>query len=159
MLVLQHNCRKTYAITIVALELGLQLGVGLVCLQEPYIDRDFNHPGYLLYWPEGQRRDCRVAIGAQRDLLDQLVIEARTDLISHPYMLTVDIWDLGQAQEKARRTRIVNCYDNWVGASCRWIGKSPRRRRAIEDADWEQLTIGRCLLLGDFNAHSPLWNP
>jgi hypothetical protein len=107
----------TYAITIAALELGLQLGVGLVCLQEPYIDRDFNHPGYLLYWPEGQRRDCRVAIGAQRDLLDQLVIEARIDLISHPYMLTVDIWDLGQAQEKARRTRIVNCYDNWVGAS------------------------------------------
>jgi hypothetical protein len=74
-------------------------------------------------------------------------------------MLTVDIWDLGRAQEKARRTRIVNCYDNWVGASCCWMGESPRRRRAIEDADWGQLIMGRCLLLGDFNAHSPLWNP
>ena len=91
MLVLQHNCRRAYAITIAALELGLQLGVGLACLQEPYIDRDFSHGGYLLYWPEGGRRDCRVVIAVRRDLLDQLIIEARTDLISHPYILTVDI--------------------------------------------------------------------
>ena len=159
MLVLQHNCRKNYAITIAALELGLQLGVGLACLQEPYIDREFSHPGYLLYWPEGERRDCRVVIAVRRDLLDQLIIEARTDLINHPYILTVDVWDLGRAQERAQRTRIVNCYDNWVGANCCWLGESPRRRRAIEDADWRQLITGRCLLLGDFNAHSPLWNP
>ena len=24
---------------------------------------------------------------------------------------------------------------------------------------WDQIIEGRCLLLGDFNAHSPLWNP
>ena len=102
MLVLQHNCRRAYAITIAALELGLQLGVGLACLQEPYIDRDFCHGGYLLYWPKGGRRSCRVVIAVRRDLLDQLIIEARTDLISHPYILTVDIWDLDRAREKAR---------------------------------------------------------
>ena len=159
MLVLQHNCRRAYAITIAALELGLQLGVGLACLQEPYIDRDFSHGGYLLYWPEGGRRDCRVVIAVRRDLLDQLIIEARTDLISHPYILAVDIWDLDRAREKARRTRVINCYDNWVGASRCWQGENPRRRRAIEDVNWECLIRGRCLLLGDFNAHSPLWNP
>ena len=38
MRLLQHNCRKTYAVTIAALEAGLKLGVGLACLQEPYID-------------------------------------------------------------------------------------------------------------------------
>ena len=135
MLVLQHNCRRAYAITIAALELGLQLGVGLACLQEPYIDRDFSHGGYLLYWPEGGRRDCRVVIAVRRDLLDQLIIEARTDLISHPYILTVDIWDLDRAREKARRTRVINCYDNWVGASRCWQGENPRRRRAIEDVN------------------------
>ena len=57
MLVLQHNCRWTYAVNIAALELGLQLGVGLACIQEPYIDRDFSHPGYLFYWPEWARKD------------------------------------------------------------------------------------------------------
>ena len=98
--------------TIAALELGLQLGVGLACLQEPYIDRDFNHRGYLLYWLEEERRSCRVAIAVHKDLLDQLIIEARTDLISHPYILVVDIWDLGRAQERVRKTRVVNCYDN-----------------------------------------------
>lgn len=60
-LVLQHNCPRAYAITIAALDLGLQLGVVLACLHEPYIDREFRHGGYLLYWPEnGERRDCRV---------------------------------------------------------------------------------------------------
>jgi Endonuclease-reverse transcriptase len=157
MLVLQHNCRKAYAITIAALELGLQLGVGLVCLQEPYIDGVFSHGGFLLYWPEGERRSCRVVIAVRKDLLNQLIIEARMDLANHPYILVVDIWEL-RAQEKARRTRIINCYDNWIGASCCWQGESTRRRRAIEDADWGQIIGGRCLFLGDFNAHSPLWN-
>lgn len=46
MLVLQHNCRQTYAVTIAALEAGLELGVGLACLQEPYINDEFRHGGY-----------------------------------------------------------------------------------------------------------------
>ncbi|KAJ5453717.1 uncharacterized protein N7458_004673 [Penicillium daleae] len=70
MRILQHNCRKTYAITIAALEAGLQLGAGL----------------------------C-------------------------------------------------------------WQGNIEERRRAIEDVHWDSVLEGRCLLLGDFNAHSPLWNP
>lgn len=160
MLVLQHNCRRAYAITIAALELGLQLGVGLACLQEPYIDRDFTHGGYLLYWPEkGERREKRVVIAVRRDIPNQLAIEARTDLLDHPYLMVLDIWELSRAQERARRTRIVNCYDNWLGAGHCWQGEDWRRRRAIEDANWDQVIEGRCLLLGDFNAHSPLWNP
>jgi len=46
MRLLQHNCRKTYAVTIAALEAGLELGVGLACLQEPYIDMEFRHGRY-----------------------------------------------------------------------------------------------------------------
>lgn len=40
-----------------------------------------------------------------------------------------------------------------------WHGESERQRRALEDVQWEQVIEGRCLLVGDFNAHSPLWNP
>jgi ribonuclease HI len=157
--ILQHNCRGAYPITIAALELGLELEVGLVCLQEPYRGT-FNHRGYLLYWPnKGEQDDYRVAIAVRRDLLDQMVIEARTDLVSHPYVMTMDIWELGTARERVRRTRIINCYDNWLGANHRWQGGDLRRRRAIEDINWGQIIEGRCLILGDFNAHSALWNP
>lgn len=71
----------------------------------------------------------------------------------------LDVWELGRAREKTRRTRVVNCYDNWLGAGQPWQGENERRRRAIEDVNWDEVLEGRCLLLGDFNAHSPLWNP
>jgi hypothetical protein len=46
----------------------------------------------------------------------------------------------------------------WIGASFWWQGASPRRRRAIEDADWGLFIEGRCLIVGDFNAYSSIWN-
>jgi hypothetical protein len=161
MLVVQHNCRKAYPVTIAALESGLQLGADLVCLQEPYIMRDFSHSGYLIHWPEeGARKNARVAVAVRRDTLNKRIIEARTDLINHPYFLVVDVWDLERGSRKqVRRTRVVNCYDNWIGEGQVWQGQEARRRRAIEDADWARLLQGRCLVLGDFNAHSTLWNP
>jgi len=160
MLVIQHNCRKAYAITIAALELGLQLGMGLACLQEHYVERDFRHEGYLLYWPEkGEHRDSQVVIAVCRNLLNKLAIEACTDLLDHPYLMALDIWELGRARERIQRTQIVNCYDNWLGAECCWQGENPRRRQAIEDANWDQIIEGRCLLLGDFNTYSPVQNP
>ena len=153
MLVIQHNCRKTYAVTIAALETGIELGVGLVCLQEPYIDRVFSHPGYLMYWPEGAREDCRVAVAVRKGQGPGLRVEARSDLANHPYIMVLDM------AEGPRTTRVVNCYDNWVGEGRVWQGPSPQRRRAIQDGDWARIIQGRCLLLGDFNAHSPRWNP
>lgn len=102
MRILQHNCRKTYAIRIAALEAGLELGVGLVCLQEPYIGTEFRHGGYQIYWPQaGTQRNRRVAVAIRRNLHNQLVVEARTDLIDHPYIMAVDIWDLGRAKERS----------------------------------------------------------
>lgn len=159
MLILQHNCRKAYATTIAALELGLQLETDIVCLQEPYISTEFRHGSYLLYWPErGDRKSARVVIAVRRELLNKKVIDARIDLLNHPYLMIVDVWDLDRDRNQTRRTRVINCYDNWVGTGQCWQGDSTRRRRAIEDAQWEQVMEGRCLLAGDFNAHSSLWN-
>jgi endonuclease/exonuclease/phosphatase family metal-dependent hydrolase len=161
MLVIQHNCRRAYAITIAALEAGLQRQADIVCLQEPYIKREFQHSAYLIYWPErGEKhKHHRVLIAIRKDLMASKNIEARTDLINHPYILALDIWDLDRGRNRVRRTRIVNCYDNWLGEGYCWQGNSSRHRRAIEDAEWRPLVEGRCLILGDFNAHSPLWNP
>jgi hypothetical protein len=114
MLVIQHNCRKAYAVTIAALELGLELGAGLVCLQEPYVEGTFSHTGFLLYWPEGERRDCRVATAVRRGQGPNLRTEARLDLARHPYLLVLDV------TEGPRLTRVVNCYDNWLGEGAVW---------------------------------------
>jgi len=100
MRVIQHNCRKTYAVTIAALEAGLDLQVEIVCLQEPYIDGDFRHGAYAIYWPEkGERRDKRVAIAVRRDLLNRLSLDLQTDLVNHPYIMAMDVWDLDNSSD------------------------------------------------------------
>jgi hypothetical protein len=121
MLVIQQNCRRAYAITIVALEAGLQRQADIVCLQEPYIVREFQYSAYLIYWLEkGEHKYYRVLIAIRKTLLASKIIEARTDLINHPYILALDIWDLDKSRNHARRIRIVNCYDNWLGEGYYW---------------------------------------
>jgi hypothetical protein len=137
LLVIQHNCRQTYAVTIAAFEAGLQLGAGLVCLQEPYVAKELQHPGFVTYWPEkGERKEQRAAIGVRRDLLTKLNFDLRTDLVSHPYVIAVDIWELDNSvwKRRIRRTRVVNCYDNWIRENRSWQGESSRRRRVLEGA-------------------------
>ena len=153
MLVLQHNCARTAAVVHAALEATLEAGAGIACLQEPPVGKnDISHPGFMLYWPEGPRKDTRVVTAVRRDIVDKIVIEARTDLANHPYFMVIDVI------EEKRRTRVVNCYDNWLGAPYTYAGASQRTRRALTDINWNPIFTGRCLLLGDFNAHSPEWN-
>lgn len=110
MLLIQHNCGKLYPATIAALEAGLEGKAGIICLQELYIYTDFSHPRYLFYRPGGQRMDQRVLVAVRRDLLAGIQVEARSDLINHPYIQVLDIWEVG-AENTRRCTRIANCYD------------------------------------------------
>ena len=90
----------------------------------------------------------------------QLIIEARTDLLNHPYALVLDIWDIQPVTKtKKRRTRLINVYDNRIGLGTCYKGDAERTWRAIEDIQWQPLLRGRAVLLGDFNAQSPLWDP
>jgi hypothetical protein len=57
MLIIQYNCGRIYPATLGALEVGIERQIGIICLQEPYIFNDFSHPGYLLYWPGGEKQD------------------------------------------------------------------------------------------------------
>jgi hypothetical protein len=36
-----------------------------------------------------------------RNLFNKVVIKARTDLINHPYLIILDVWELNQAGKKA----------------------------------------------------------
>jgi len=162
MLIIQHNCRKSSAITIAALETGIKRNAAFICLQEPYIKQIFiSYSGYTLYWPEtGKQNEKRVSIAVKRDIMAQVIIEARTDLINHPYALVLDIWDIQPVTKtKKRRTRLINVYDNRIGLGTCYKGDAERTWRAIEDIQWQPLLRGRAVLLGDFNAQSPLWDP
>jgi hypothetical protein len=117
----------------------------------------FSHPGYEIKWPEkGENKEKRVLIAIRKDLLIKVITEARSDLVNHPYVLALDIWDLqSDTQKKARRTRLINCYDNRIGLNIIYHGDIDSNRRAIDDMNWENLIQGRAILLDDFNAHSP----
>ena len=85
-------------------------------------------------------------------------METRSDLVDHPYIQVIDIWELDLGGNKSRKTRIINVYDNWVGDGYQWRGDKDGKRRAIEDVSWDKVIEKRTLLVGDFNAHSPYWN-
>jgi hypothetical protein len=138
MLVIQHNCRQAYPITITAFETGLTLNADLICLQEPYIGvYSFSHPGYKIKWPKkGENKEKRVLIAIRKDLLTKVITEVRSDLVNHPYVLALDIRDLHPfSQKKARRTRLINCYDNRIGPNTIYQGDIDSNRRAIDDID------------------------
>src|SRR5215471_2984967 len=96
MIVLQHNCRKTYAVTIAILEAALAKGAGIVCLQEPYIGhQSISHPAFTLYWPEAEdRKKIRVVTAIKKDIPANWILEHRTDLINNTHIQCLDIWDI-----------------------------------------------------------------
>ena len=119
MLVVQQNYGKRYECTISALEARLGLKAGIVCIQEPFLGKkNLAHTGFNLYWPVGAHdcKDNRVLIAVRKDLLNKIIVENRTDLLSHSYGMVLDITE-GQIHRKSRRrkTRIVNIYNNKLG--------------------------------------------
>ena len=93
MLVIQHNCRQAYPITIAAFQTGIERNAAFICLQEPYNGiYSFSHPGYEIRWPEkGKNNEKRVLIAIRKDLMTQIITESRSDLVNHPYFLAIDI--------------------------------------------------------------------
>ena len=92
MQIVQHNCHKSYTVTIMTLETELSLKADIVCLQKFYIDREFSHEDFLIHWSEkAEQRDKQVVTAIHRDLTNQMNIETHTDLINHSYIMILDI--------------------------------------------------------------------
>ena len=131
MLVIQQNWGKGYEYTISALEAGLGLDAAVVCIQKPFLGIwSISHSGFNLYWPSGmdKRRDIQVLTTVQKDIVNQITIENRSDLASHPYCLILDLKEpyLKSSKKLPRRTRIVNFYDNKLGEGYLWQGSTTR---------------------------------
>ena len=161
MLVVQNNCAKGYENTITVLQNALDMGAGIACIQEPFIGaRDIQHNGFSLHWLGGERKDVRIFTAIRKDLVNRVVVEKRSDLIDHSYIMVLDVRDLDrETQLPIRATRIVNVYNQVIGRGRTYKGGSKRRRRAIEDVNWNQVITERTIFISDFNTHSPMWNP
>ena len=111
------------------------MGVGIVCIQEPFIGkRDIQHNGFNLYWPGGERRNARVFTIIRKDLTNRIVIEKRSDLIDYSYLIVLDIRDLDQKiRIPIRRIRVINIYDQVIDRGYTYLRTYIKRRRAIED--------------------------
>lgn len=49
-------------------------------------------------------------VGTMRN---RIIVEAKTDIINHPYIKVLNVWELEErGGRKKRRTRIVNVYGN-----------------------------------------------
>ena len=139
---------------IAALETAIEIKADIVCIQEPASKR-VNHPGFNWYLPETQEgvRE-RVWIAVRKEA--RIVVEQRTDIGVGGDIQIIDTWEREEDGEKrqagkrkGRRTRIVNVYDS----------AKPGGGRVLEDAEWNKIITGRTIICGDFNAHSPVWNP
>lgn len=136
----------------------------VVCIQEPFLgSRNISHSRFNLYWPSGtdKRRDMRVFTAVRKDIVNQVTVENRSDLTSHPYCLILDLKETYPESSKKlpRKTRVVNVYDNKLREGYPWQRSTTRVRRAIEDMSWRLIIQGRVLIVGDVNAHSTIWNP
>ena len=107
----------------------------MVCIQEPFIEqRAIQHNSFNLHWLGGERKDARVLTAIKKDLVNRVVIKKRSDLVNHPYVMTLDIKDLDQKTRlPSKRIRVVNVYDQVIGREYTYLGAYARRRRAIED--------------------------
>lgn len=141
--------------------MALNIEAGLICLQEAFLEnKNIAHNTFNFYWLRGVRADARVLTAIKKELGNQIIVENRTDLMDHLYLMALDIRDIDeQSNRPTKRTRAINIYDNQVGQRCTWVGHTSQNRRALEDIMWNRVIRGRVLLLRDMNAHNPLWNP
>lgn len=65
----------------------------------------------------------QVLIVVRKDILSRIIVENRTNLVSHPYYVILDIRELDlQSKKYLRKTRVVNLYDNKIDKKQLWKG-------------------------------------
>lgn len=151
--VMQVNLNRNAAATESALQLAVELDIGLVLVQEPWLTspaagqstRSINHPSFgqiLPACPPGTRPRTLAYFSRSR----KLEIDLRPDLLADPDVQVLDV-ALG-----ASRFQVLNVY-NQSGQA----GDSPRKtfQRLLAGQSIRRPTI----VVGDFNEHHTWWDP
>ena len=141
--ILQHKVEKSGDSLHCLLETGLKRKSDLVLVQEPPLFNGYAHPGFDLIWTKGRTMAAR-----RRDSTWTFSTE---DHLTQDSMGDVLVIAAGKKGGKGRKIRIANTYSQKVGRE--------GRVRPAESADWDNILTEDCVVAGDFNAHSPRWNP
>ena len=125
------------------LESAVQWRADIVALQEPPLGL-LAHPAYTFL----HDIDGRTALAVRSEWMASFegTVSHRSDLAGAASR-DLQVLDI---QGSGSRLRVVNVYHE-------------SRRAEVDDllrqADWPTILSADCVLLGDFNAHSPRWNP
>jgi hypothetical protein len=141
---LQHNVGKCGEALHCLLETAKERKADLVIIQEPPVFAGYAHPSFDLLWQHGGR----VMTARKRDSDWTFTAE---DNLSRDSLGDVQVIAAGLKGVSERKIRIANAYFQKVGRD--------GRERPAEKADWNDILSEDCILAGDFNAHSPRWNP
>ena len=96
-------------------------------------------------------------ITIRKDIPNTIMVENRTDLISHLYCICLDIKEIDeQTERRLRKTRVINLYDNKIGQEQLWKESFPTPQLAVQDICWRSIICGQVLIIGDMNTHSPI---
>ena len=141
--VLQHNVGRSGDALHCLLETAVERGTDLVLIQEPPARLRYAHPEFDLIWTTGRTLEARRKDSEWTfSIEDDLTKESEGD---------VQAIAVGVRGKAGKVLRIVNAYFQKVGCE--------GRRRPAGGAQWDELVGKECILAGDFNAHSPVWNP
>lgn len=139
--IVQQNCQRSADVWYGTLESAIELGADMVFLQEPPKFHGYSHRGFRLVSKRGGRTMIAIRVGAEFrfEVREDLAVETEGDLA------IIDIFI-------PERVRLINVYNQRVFRQGRQTNIKP-----AENAKWEEILVGRCVLAGDFNAHSPRW--
>ena len=84
----------------------------------------------------------QVLIAVRKDILNKVIIENQTDLVSHPYYIILNIRELNPVSGKYwRKTRVINLYDNKIDNGCVWQGSSSTIWQTIQNIFWKPIIL------------------
>jgi hypothetical protein len=126
------------------METAVRKKVDLVLIQEPPEDHRFTHPGYDYLWTTGRVMSARCKTSAWTFSTEDNLTKGSTG--------DVQVLSVGRRNQKGRVLRIANVY------SAKVFGERGGDRPA-HLANWPEILSEDTVLAGDFNAHSPRWNP
>ena len=155
--ILQINLNRSPIATEAALELALELKIGLVLIQEPFIIttstsnnnnpsyRSINHTAFTQILPLSSNLRPRTLayIAKTPEISSRISLSTSSPL--DPDILVIDL-SLQQTT-----TRIYNIYNE--------MDQAQSGQRTLERCLYNLNTAPNSLVIGDFNTHHPLWDP
>ena len=140
--ILQQDVARQGDALVALMETARERKADLVLVQEPPEFVGHRHPAFEFLQAGrvmmARRIDSDWTISAE----EGLTRDAEGD---------VQVLVLGRRGHKGRELRVVNSYHQGTGRR--------RRDRGATRAKWDEILLEDCILAGDFNAHSPVWNP